>query len=586
MLHRLDRIAVALAAALAGASVSLAQETPSTWNQVLTKDFRVIGHEAPERVEELAIAAQRTLAVLERVAPAEGAPPLEPMTLFAFGSNESFALLGNSINTAGFLVPHPHGVFAAFVSGNEPTRQIHRQVVLHLVSSRYPTLPEWFRQGIAEVYSNIEIDNGSLVIGKPIRMHLMFLRSPANKLSVSALLEQPKDWKGGIPGYAIHSWALVHYLVFSDPALRKQIPVYLDLIAGLERPRRAFETAFDLTPEQVGQRVRTYLEAGEMPFGRVEIGALPAVATTSRQLSRTEASLAFANLAVHTEQPPSERTLTSLLKLESVAGDRSSYWTLRGETERELGRPDAADRSLGRAVEIEPTNFKAQLLLGETKVARLQAIGADVGLSEVEAAAATLRQAADLRADSQAVWEGLSFVYASHPQPPLEAVDAARKALHFQPGRADLVFNLLLIYAKQGETDQVREQLTRLAALGADPKRVTQAREMLLQMILRDTREPMRAGQLEDVVAMLSEVRARTVSDELRATADEWLERVRSVQEYNNFTARYNAAVEAYNTNDWDRSLILLDELAAAARSEGQKLAVHHLRREVQYWRD
>lgn len=569
-----------------GAEPASADSTPSTWSEVRTEHFRVLGHEAPERVEEIAIAAERLFQVLDRVAPSPAAARREPITCFAFDSFESYRLFARAGSDSGYLVPHAHGVYAAFVSGQEPTRQIYRHVVTLLLETRFPSLPEWFRQGAAEVYSALEIDGGRLILGRAIPTHLMFLRSAENRLPISVVVESEPDRAAGITGFAIRSWALVHYLVFGDRSLRPKVDLYLRLIAELERPRRAFLRAFGVPPDEMGDLVDAYILQESLPAGALDLGELPAIETSSRRLTRSEAVLAFAELTLHTSTDPQPRLAEVLRELAAEGSADAALWTTLGEAEAALGNADAAGRALRRAVALDPEAYKAWLLLGEALAEGVRTAGTDAQPEAIEEAISALEKAVALRPTSLAAWDRLSFVHAAHAKPSEAAIAAGEKALELRPGRTDLVFNLLLMRAKRGEIDPVRRLVDRLAALGADEALVTSGREMLLQLTLKGTRELMLAKRLDDAIGVLSEVQARTTSERLRATALDWIAQVRSVQQHNLFVERYNQAVRAYNASDWERAAQALAELAAIAQPGEQQLTAERLRAEVEYWRD
>ena len=353
-------LGVALLTALLGGPAQ-AQETSSAWTEVRTPHFRVLGHEAPERVEQIAVVAERTLAALSRVATTAGSQPLEPMTLFAFGTNEAYEKLGISSSTPGFLVPHPHGVYAGL---RQRRRADAADSSAGRAASDLVSLPDPTRvvpPRIGEVYSNVEVDGGDLVVGLPIDTHLMYLKSPANKLSIAALLDRDANWVGGIPSSNVRSWALMHYLMLGEPEMQRRIPVYLEAIERLERPRRAFTEAFGMRPAEMGRHVDAYLQSDSLPFARLAVGELPEVETRAAHSPKRRRSSPSPTWCCTRRRAPARPPSPACATSRAQAAGSTRYWTARGEAERRHGHEEAADSALRRAVEEDPFNFKAHL---------------------------------------------------------------------------------------------------------------------------------------------------------------------------------------------------------------------------------
>lgn len=572
-------------AALAAVSAVLRAEVPNaTWVEAKTSQCRVIGDEDPAKVEAMALSAQRLVSALERLVPGVSFSREEPMSFYAFGSNEGFRSFNLGGPDAGYFVSHRHGVYAAFVTGQEPTRQIYRQVVLMMLEARYPGLPEWFRQGVADVYSNIEIENGEVRLGLPIQGHLWLLRSPDNEMPFLDVFEAGPDEAEQISGFNVWAWALVHYLAFGDDELRLGVDQYLERIANLERPMRAFRQAFRISPEQLSERAISYVRGDTMPYLRLSVEALPVGTAAVRRLTPIETTIAFADLTVHTQPGSLGRVLDDLRSLADRDLEMPALWTILGEAEAISGSPRAALSALRKSAALDPRDFKTNLLLGELLLESSSSQGGDSEM--LQEATDVLERAVGLRPQSSVAWERLAFAYARRPDVPDRAVEAGAQALRLAPGRTDIVYNLLLAHARRGEVEDVRRLLTRLEALGSATGRATRGRELLLQLMLKETPGLMRANRLDDAIAVLTEVQARTTDEQLRATAKSWMSRVQTVKGYNSFVDQYNDAVRAYSSEHWDVAMEALDRLAAVARPGGQAKAVERLRKEVEYWRE
>ena len=557
----------------------------AAWTEVRTPHFRVLGELAPEQVTEIALAGERLLAVLDRLTNSAGLTSPGPLTFYVFGSHEHLTrYMPAGWDAAGFLQQHPHGVYGAFVGTDEAVRQIHRQIVLQLLATRFPTLPEWLRQGIAEINSSLKVTDDEVHAGLPLQSHLWALHHPDFKFGVADLVAADAQTAADIQSFHVKAWALVHYAVYGSPRTPSRLDRYLNALRRLERPHRAFAIAFGDSAESFEQKIKEYVDGDTFRFARIPLTDLPTVDAESRLLTPPRATARLAELQLHTNPDRIAEAVAALRRVTSVVPTDASAWTGLGEAEAIAGNHAAAIRALRRAVALDAGGFKSLLLLGE-ELLRSQS-GTEHPRELVLEAIEVLERAVDLNAESFAAWERLAYAYALQQHTPERAVEAGRRALHFRPGRTDLVFNLLLVHARRGETDDVRTLLTRLEALGADEEQTVGAREMLLQLLLKEARVQMRADRLDDATASLSEVHARTTNESTRTIAADWLDRVRTVQQRNQFAELYNRAAVAYNNDDWGAAQAAIEQLSAIAKSGRQVETVDHLRREIEYWRE
>ncbi len=461
----------------AGCGSPDAELDPDLWTEVRTDNFRVVANGSSDRASAIATGAQRMLAVLAELAPEADLLGGGPISLYGFADQESFAPYRLDTGDAGYLVPHPHGVYAAFGSDEGSIRLIYRQLIVHALEIRFPGLPVWFRQGVAEVYSNLQAGEDGVRLGLPIRSHMWILGALGDEPPIARVLGADAAEAAAMEGFDSWSWAMVHYLSFGGAQLSGKIDEYLRLVAELERPRRAFERAFGLAPEEFGERVIAHVRTRPMPYVRITTAGLATQVNAARELSATAAELALAELALHARPGGFGWVLEDMRQLSREEPETAAVWEVLGEVEALRGNPEAAVTALRRAVELDREAFKAHLLLGGALLEQAQAATGEAAAALFAEAVATLELAVGLRPDSFPVWERLSYAHASQAAPPDRAVEAATRALVMRPGRTDLAYNLLLVRAKRREVDEVRALLRRLEALGATESQVTSSRD-------------------------------------------------------------------------------------------------------------
>lgn len=565
-------------AAAPGAPADASAAAP--WHEVRTPHFTIYSDLPLEDAQALAATSEQTLAALDRLS-ASGSPMSpQPVTFFAFGSDHPLFE-----TTAGsFLQPLRDGLVGVFQAREEPLQAIRRQVVYRLLDTAMPGLPEWFLQGVAEFYSTLEVDDSEVRVGLPNDDFFWYLRNDRQERTpLPEILQADRAMAERIDDFVPRAWSCVHYLTFADAELRDRVGDYLRRIRELERPHRAFRAAFGITYDELERRVGTYYAGDRIAYWRIA-GALPQPSFVTRALADFEAELRLTELWLYAAPHRLDETVARLENLTRQDPESAEAFAALARARIQLADWSGAAQALRQSVDLDPRSAASQLLLGEALL-EIAPSSLDSDPLRVEAVEALERGVRGAPESARGL-ELLSFAYAGLPRPTDRALEVGEAAVAAQPGRTDLVFNLLLMRAKRRDIEGVRELVQRLAALEADPGLVTRGREMQLQLMMQETRELMKAQRLEDALALLAVVRARTVNETLRTTADEWLERVEAVRQHNQFVERYNRAVVAYDSGLHDEALATLQQLASDARPGRQREAVAHLQAEVEYWRD
>ena len=130
-------------------------------------------------------------------------------------------------------------------------------------------MPPWFSEGLAECYSTFQADKKRAQIGKPVMRHLETLRGhsliPLSELL--AVTHGSDDYHGERSGiFYAESWALVHYLLWGNPERRPQLVEFLDQVGQGESADAAFSKGFGMTPEELENELRYYIEQGRFHY--------------------------------------------------------------------------------------------------------------------------------------------------------------------------------------------------------------------------------------------------------------------------------------------------------------------------------
>jgi Flp pilus assembly protein TadD len=276
------------------------------WQRVQTPQIEIL----TDSGEKVGLA---TLLRLEQIRGVFATPDPRPFALrvFLFNSEKEFRDYADNSTTAGFYQSSVERDFIVLHAGAGLTRAAAHEYV-HLIMDRGSgSLPLWFEEGTAELYSNLEFQRGRLLAGEPIREHLTKLATEkwltageligANK--VSALYNERT--LSGV--FYAESWALVHMLNLA-PGWREKIPRFAELLASGRDGNDAFPEVFGKSIDQALTELHGY-----MSHLRVAALDAPPLAkeetVTVDSLSPMDGTLARADLALQVQHVELARRL-------------------------------------------------------------------------------------------------------------------------------------------------------------------------------------------------------------------------------------------------------------------------------------
>jgi tetratricopeptide (TPR) repeat protein len=280
-----------------------------SWYEVSSENFRIKSVLGEERTIELLRHLEIMRSSLGGPKTTNSDPGLRTVIL-AVDNHDDYASIGAPAYTAGFFFSDLREN-AILIEDSDQASGV--QVILHeyahflnMQSGRI-RYPRWYEEGNAEYLSHSRLRDQAFEFGLAPEKHLaalsfsawLPLRETMEVTDVSAL-----DETEGALFYA-QSWLLVHYLR-SLPGVDQAIPGMLEEYARLlstgMRPVAAFEQAFGMQIDVLEDALLKYfLERKFVSRSAPANTALPDFATRSRTLSRAEAQLALAKMALRFE---------------------------------------------------------------------------------------------------------------------------------------------------------------------------------------------------------------------------------------------------------------------------------------------
>ncbi len=328
---RIDRPTLALTLLLAATAPIRAQE----WLAAETDRFTVVSQLSERDTLRWVRDFDRFINALNGLMPVNESL-LPPLTAVLFRRDGAFApyrlrtesgvATGNTgvfINQSSWSVIGMPGVRGASTDNST----VYHEAVHWYMSADPGRYPLWFREGIAEVFSTFDVEDGMAVWGRLIPYNIEFLQTFGLE-PMEDFLEVSQDEAMHTNGtYYAQAWLFVHYLIFSR--LEEGIEQLSPLLRNSQtmEPKAAFEASFEIGFEEMDRMLRSYSNERRLNVARSEIGDESGAAYDVRPASDELVEISLARLALGTrnDKPLDEH----LARLASFAPDSPGIFDIQ-----------------------------------------------------------------------------------------------------------------------------------------------------------------------------------------------------------------------------------------------------------------
>jgi tetratricopeptide (TPR) repeat protein len=530
---------IALSLLLAGcfSRLAFAKDEPK-WVEVHSAHFSVLTDAGDKRGREVALRMEQMRAVFGLLIMKDKLKMPVPITVIALKSDKQYGMVAPAKQSmaAGFYVPGSDRVYIVLnLFEADPWRSVAHPLAHYLLNYNYPPAQGWFDEGLAEYFGSIQIGRQVEIGGDPElapEWHEDIFdelrRDPNTPQSLTQLVSSPvwlsmvdlftmkHDGSGAREGthntlYYAQSWMVVHYLVNKNKM--PEAGMYFDLVLNQKVPvEKAMVQAFDLSPEQMEEAVKTYfkslsglgiaLDQAKKPIGNpVDIQqpdhfALPfdaddigmAVTSVKDEEARAVIDDVMARVPEHRDQALHDLQQLTADPKDNEAAHRGLAWDhLRQK------RYDAAADELEKATELNPRDpwiwyYRSALKYQKAQATRQEMQGLANMMQDLRAVADWYPELADaynMLAMARVEGGGIN-----------SALEAQRQAIALAPRNVEYQFNLGQIYVAGKKWDLAREVFTRLKA-GPDRAAAAAAKQQLddLETLQKYGVRPQRAGE-------------------------------------------------------------------------------------------
>ena len=531
-----------LAILIFGSPQAFAKDEPK-WIEVHTAHFSIITDAGEKRGREVALRMEQMRSVFGQLILKDKLRMSVPITVIALKSDKQYGLVAplKQSMAGGFYVPGWDRVYIVLnLYQAEPWRSVAHSLAHYLLNYNYPPAQGWFDEGLAEYFGSLQIGNKVDIGGDPelapewhedamdslelvthdsnVPQSLTQLVSSPVWLSMTDLFTMKHDGSGTLEGthhtlFYAQSWMVVHYLINKNKM--PEAGTYFDLVLNQKVPvDKAMVQAFDLTPQQMEDTVKTYFKSLsglgialdqskkpvelpvdiqqpdhlDLPLGADDIGM--AVTPVKEDDAKAMVADVAARLPEHRDQ--------AIHDLQQLAVDPTDNEVAHRGLAREYLREkkfDAAGDELEKATQSNAQDpwiwyYRSALKYQSAQANRQEMRGLANMMQDLRAVADWYPDLADAyNMLGMARVEGGGII---------SALEAQRQAIALAPRNVEYQFNLGQIYVAGKKWDAAREIFTRLKA-SPDRAAATAAKQQLedLDTLQKYGVRPQRAGEKE-----------------------------------------------------------------------------------------
>jgi len=275
----------------------------NSWIRLTTKNFELYSTLDKKQAALLLQRLDRARQGLEQLSFGAQANPV-PVRVFAFRSRTEYApFRSDKAATAYYLHSRLRNYIVLGGDAVETSEPAVHEYVHYVLHQRFPNLPLWLDEGLAEVYSTVSRKEGLLRLGLPSESQLDWLRMDGFAYDLPALFHIEQTSFDGAKHLAprsrfyAESWLLVHMLRLA-PNYAPHFNAFLAAMDKGEPAERVLAKTYGKTEREVMSDLARYLDAERMPTELMAVnqGEAKMDAIETAPVSAADAHTALADL--------------------------------------------------------------------------------------------------------------------------------------------------------------------------------------------------------------------------------------------------------------------------------------------------
>lgn len=470
----------------------LTVEAKDNWLRVQTKNFTLVGNASEKDMRQVATKLEQFRDVFTRLFTAAKFTSPVPTTVLVFKSKSSYKPFALP-NAAGYFQKGEDVNYITLSTetyADDPFSIIYHEYGHLMIDNTVGNVPAWFNEGLAEYYSTFAIEEDRKVhLGELIPYHLMTLREekllPLRKLFAVDLYSPEYNEKDKKGIFYAQSWALVHYLMFSNNTERRsQLGKFINYIGAGAAIEDAFKRAFQTDIETMEKELKKYVAGHTF---KMQVATFERKLEVDREFTVTpltegHAQAYLGDLLLHLNRLSDADTRLQ----QALALDAKQPMALAslGILRARQGRFDEARKTLQEAVAGNSGNYLAHYYYAFALSREGMDTNNFVRHYSAETASlmrAELTRAIDLNPNFPESYSLLAFINTVTGEDLEKSIELLQRALKLSPGRQDLSLLLAQIHMRQQKFDLAKQVLAPLQ--NAKDRRLKSQAEAILKSI-------------------------------------------------------------------------------------------------------
>jgi len=586
---RLRAGALALCCLLPAAAPAYAlpkEKDKDDWIRLETAHFVFFSNAGERSTHSIAANLERLRAVLLQLSPGMKVGSERPTFSFVFRNDQTMTPYkpfrnGKRLELDGFFLAHPDANYMAvkadMISGAAGV--VYHEYLHYLLHSTYASLPLWFDEGVAELYSTFKSNDEFAEIGHASPQHIRWLREnsliPLTQLFAMDASSQDYNEGSRRGVFYSESWALVHYLLLGNEARRAQAQQYFRGLARGARSPEDFRRAFNADEATLEKELRDYVRRNLFNYKRFPVDPEATLQAKVQPMPWHETLARLGELLIFEGPEQSAAAAEHFRAALAVKADYGPALAGLGRIAEAAGRHAEARPLLERAAEVTPDDFVLQVRYA------LDLLADGQGGENLTKARAALTRAVALRPDDGNAWARLAETYTGETVLTPEALSAFENAHRLLPGDFAAAHNVVLVRSRLGQGSAAAELIEKDIAPFFGPAEVHQAWLAWRNENASQAERLIGEQKLDAAAAILEDIQKRVPADLAKPIADRLAE-IRRITAHNRFAARYNEAVALLNQQKLAEALPILKELAAATEEPDTAAAARKLAEQVE----
>jgi tetratricopeptide (TPR) repeat protein len=547
-------------------SFALPRERDS-WLRVESAHFVFFSNASERSSRRIAINLERLRDVLVQLNPGMQVDSGRPLNIYVFADNLALVPYkplhdGKPANVAGYFLGSQDATYMVLQAemGMDIEHLLYHEFLHSVMDAGGDRRPLWLSEGVAEFYSTFHATDQHAEIGRALEDHIRTLRE-AGMIPLSQLFAVTHDSKDYNEGYRqgifyAESWALVHYLLMSNPARRAQTLQFFQSVSHGAPALETFRSTFQTTEEQIEKELRDYVRRNL--FNYVQIPVKPAAEVTVRlePMPQHETLTRLGDLLLYQRDaarfPEAEQHYRAALEKKPGYGPAQAGLC---QIQSETGHAVEALACFEKAAKAAPNDAALQ-----GQYARLLLEKGPQDASTALKGREALTRVTGQKPDDGRAWTELALTYVNENPMPPEAIPIFEKAWRLRPEDSWAVRGLIIAYVRSGQKGRAAGMIESDCTPGLRPV----AWDTWIDEMSQQANRFLSEQKGEEALAILEEITRRAPADRTQKAAAQLAE-IRPVVEHNRFIRRYSEAAALLQAQKVQEAHVILQELAATA---------------------